>query len=166
MDLQKLDALNNMEALQPNIIKLTQVTSQNQIVSEKIPDGYKTLQTIIESTAKDQLGEFKIKTILISLLELISQFSGVIIHLNPEKIYLSPDFSNAKVICGDSDVFSDASLKDKAYRFLSPEVTEGHDPDAQIWWDLGIILYELSSGNFCPFYHSNQQVRIRLIQKY
>ena len=90
----------------------------------------------------------------------------MIIHLNPNKIYLSPDFTNAKVICGDAEVFSDACLKDKTYRFLSPEVTMDLDPDAQIWWDLGIILYELASGNFNPFYHSNQQVRIRLIQKY
>ena len=43
MDMQKLDALNNMETLQENIIKLKQVSKSNEIVSEKVPDGYSTL---------------------------------------------------------------------------------------------------------------------------
>ena len=53
MDMQKLDALNNMETLQENIIKLKQVSKSNEIVSEKVPDGYSTLQSVIDSTAKD-----------------------------------------------------------------------------------------------------------------
>ena len=127
MDIQKLDALNNMDTLEPNIIKLKQVSPSKEIVSESIPEGYKTLQSIIDSTADTQLGEYKITTILGSLLTLISQFSGVIIHLNPSKIYMSKDFENAKVICGDSEVFSDTCLTE---RFISPEVSLGHESDA------------------------------------
>ena len=33
-------------------------------------------------------------------------------------------------------------------------------------WDLGIILYELASGNFPPFEHQNQKTLLRLIEKY
>ena len=43
MNIQKLDALNNMETLEPNIIKLKEVSAKNEIVSEAIPEGYKTL---------------------------------------------------------------------------------------------------------------------------
>ena len=98
---------------------------------------------------------------------LIKQFSGVIIHLNPLAIFFSEDLRNAKVIPGDSEVFSKQSFEDEKYRFHSPEAILGQEmEESQIWWDLGIILYELASGNFTPFYHSNLQVKKRLIEKY
>jgi serine/threonine protein kinase len=79
---------------------------------------------------------------------------------------MSPDLSNAKVICGDSAIFS-AQLLTEESRFVSPEILDGdQETDAQIWWDLGVILYELASGNFAPFNHGNPAVRKRLIRRY
>ena len=38
--------------------------------------------------------------------------------------------------------------------------------DAQLWWDLGIIVYELATGGCTPWYHKNHKVYKKLLHKY
>lgn len=38
--------------------------------------------------------------------------------------------------------------------------------DGQEWWDLGIILYRLSSCNLLPFQNNQQGVILKLIERY
>ena len=90
----------------------------------------------------------------------------------------------AKVIGGESSLFSNMSIVEvgsnmvfKIYsadqvRFFTPEILDYLDDDesndlvdglgdifeGQIWWDLGVILYELSTGGNHPFYNKNQNV--------
>ena len=40
------------------------------------------------------------------------------------------------------------------------------ESDAQIFWDLGIIAYELATGSINPFQNENFKVRLLLIERY
>ena len=89
--------------------------------------------------------------------------------------FYKEDFSLCKVIAGDMRIFHqfDASktlagdygallyTRDQL-RFLTPESISS----TQTIWDLGVILYEICSGNHRPFEHRNQKVLVKLIQKY
>lgn len=77
-------------------------------------------------------------------------------------------------------MFDFYQLEDKGYspftqdelRFASPEVlanignSDTTDLDGQLWWDLGIILYELCAGNRGPFTNKSYKASMALIQRY
>ena len=114
-------------------------------------------------------------------------------HLDPRSIYLE-DGGKAKVLCGDTNVFDPPLVNfgtqkygqlhlEKEYaRFLTPlraslvlkngskeqtlQKPEDNDSRGQLLWDLGIILYELASGNMHPFANQNTLVSARLIKYY
>jgi hypothetical protein len=85
------------------------------------------------------------------------------------------DLKLCKVIAGDSRIFNQFNTTKtlpgdfgtilysrEQLRFLTPETISSSQPI----WDLGVILYEISSGNHRPFEHANQKVVLKLIQKY
>lgn len=106
--------------------------------------------------------EDKIKFLALSIVDFIEYYD--IRHLDPNALYF--DQSKIKVIVGDLRIFGDHNTekKDNEYtreqlRFMTPEKRT----ESQILWDLGVILYELCTGNIRPFEHSNQQVNLKLI---
>lgn len=146
-------------------------------------EGLSSLQDIITQSESQNFSELQIQTILRSLLEVLGKFVGQIKHLDPNAVFLNQDFTKAKVICGDKRVFDFLSVGSDL-RFGTPEVLSNPNwipplglvnddsqaskifSDAQIYWDLGIILYELATGGLKTFFHSNQRVLQKLIIKY
>jgi len=43
---------------------------------------------------------------------------------------------------------------------------KGEGSDGQLWWDLGVIIYRLASGNICPFESKSKNCIKKLILKY
>jgi len=112
------------------------------------------------------------------MLALFKTLAGMVRHLDPERVFLSADFTQAKVVCGEAQTFGIPTLKKKPVydkmelRFATPEVLtaledgqscEEADYDAQLWWDLGVVLYLLCTGNRMPFSNANFRVTLRLI---
>ena len=112
---------------------------------------------------------------------MIQNLAGMVRHLDPSRVFLSPDFTKAKVVCGEIQTFGCPKMERKHYynseelRFATPEVLskleegfdcEDADYDGQVWWDLGVILYLLCSGNRHPFSSGNFRVMMRLIRRY
>jgi hypothetical protein len=97
-------------------------------------------------------------------------------HLYPNSMYFDKDnYKLCKVIAGDMRIFHQMDTSKtlegeygtllytrEQLKFLTPETICSTQPI----WDLGVILYEICSGNHRPFEHSNQKVLIKLIQKY
>jgi serine/threonine protein kinase len=40
------------------------------------------------------------------------------------------------------------------------------EQDGQVWWDLGLIAYQLCTGGLFPFQNKNRRVMLRLISQY
>lgn len=147
----------------------------------EVPDHMSTLQTLLAEQESQMLDEESIKHVARGLLNLMKAFSGMLKHLHPMRIFinrnnLQEDF---KVLCGDSYTFSEVDLHqfefgnfvmvrnndEQEMQYLTPEVItklksrglEGNEKrfqklqDAQLWWDLGILLYRLSCSNNLPF---------------
>lgn len=110
--------------------------------------------------------------------------------MDPKAIYM-PKVGVAKIICGDrrifdpllinvkKDQYGQVKLENDQTRFLTPQHAtlilsnggkhqemEDNDCLGQLLWDLGIILFELATGNLNPHTHPNTQIVLRLIQKY
>ena len=77
---------------------------------------------------------------------------------------------------GDARVFDALNLNETAllkqsknWEFLSPELLDNDlitSTSSQVWWDLGIILYQLATCGLHPFWHPNPKVISKLIHFY
>lgn len=85
-----------MEELKAYLVPIKQVVKLGDKVyleSESIPDGYISLQAIIDKTRTSQLGEEQIKSITASTLKLYGVLAGVMKHLAPSAVYYSSDYT-------------------------------------------------------------------------
>lgn len=106
---ETLDAMNSLENLQPFLIKVKSAfQNDGKLYIEycPIPEGFTSLQSIIELTAEQPLQEVDIKAILHHLLELTKRLAGMIWHLDPDSIYFSSDLKEVKVKCGCHKMFN------------------------------------------------------------
>lgn len=128
-----------------------------------------------------------IRNIIISLCTFIKNLAGLIKHVDPNAIYINPELDHAVVACGDARIFDNLNIEPQTgfnktfdhareLRFMSPEWIEEvetgtTDPqklifESQLWWDLGIIIYELATSGCHPFYHDSPRVSYTLIRNF
>ena len=166
MTLEHLEALNTMENLKQFMMPVEKAIKYRDSiwVKPEKAQGFISIQELIHKSEKENVSELQIRQILQSLLTLLGKFTGQIKHLDPDAVFVNQDYTEIKVICGDKRTFDFLSIGSDL-RFATPEVLSKIQSeqskknkifsDAQIWWDLGIILYELSTGGLETFSHAN-----------
>ena len=146
----------------------------------------------LENLLKGPIGEDQIKNILKGLCDLVKSVYGIK-HLYTNRVLVDEKTYTFKVLAGDSWTFQEPELtgfdftnlhaasKNDPIKVnnLTPEVVDkilskgiqGNESrfrklqDAQVWWDMGIILYRASTG-FLPFQNTRDGVVLKLIQRY
>ena len=143
LDLQTLDALNDMEQLQANIVRVEEVFEVNgkyYLQYAQLPDHLSTLHSLFEDQEDAILPEEKIKQVIKQLLNLMKVFSGMLKHLHPLRIFLNKNDleEGFRVLCGDTQTFSEFDLTQFKFgnfitmagndteelQYLTPEVVE------------------------------------------
>ena len=84
--MRTLDALNDMQQVQNNMIKIQEVYEVGQKKYFKyglMPLNLVTIQSFLEDCEANPLSEDQIRTFLNQMLKLMKAFSGMIKHLHP-----------------------------------------------------------------------------------
>lgn len=89
---------------------ITKVNDQVFLNDFAIPDGYKPLQTVIQQSRKKPLSDSGIRQIIMSLCSFIKNLTGLVMHLDPNAIYINPGLDHAIVACGDARAFDNWSV--------------------------------------------------------
>lgn len=115
IDMRTLDALNDMQQVQNNMIKIAEVYTvgkKKYLKYELMPLNLITVQDLMQDSEDKPMSEANICTFVKQMLKLMKAFSGMIKHLHPSRIFLNPKNleDEFKVLCGDESTFGEVDL--------------------------------------------------------